>query len=414
MTRLKLSLCAIIMGLVLQGAAHAQHGTTTASVAVPDSLRVRPQTAATGMSWVNAPPPPSRHGPTEPYVALASACRTCIQARQQAARPQQTAWTTRQILGRDPRSVMPWLKAISGVDPIVIDTHHASLVVCVPKAKVTDLTQAEVERLRVVFPGFPPQCTALTAHQVAHVWAERLLQVEAALAALLDANGRGWAADPLRTDSIRTPLSAQLFLFSTDVAAAAFAGQGLPPDTWALGGGLFDHGPMATLTLSEDDTAAQRRRFDWSAALQLMRGLAGSEDSVLPPWLEVGLADVIQARDLRAFALEPSTFRPGQEPLVDATKAAFERVNAGKGASIAALSLMPIRAIGPLPRAEAASLVRYLIALDPAKFALFVDELASSLPRSSRTKALSLAVRDTWNVDLVTLEAGWREWVLSK
>lgn len=360
-------------------------------------------------------PFPKRKGKDGPIIAAPYLARSLVEEGKQIV-PGGRAGLTSQLMGKDLAAVRPWLTRISGQRPEIISTDRWTLVSMLAPDRVKSLHPVERARLGGFLPSFAPKAGKLTSTELAHLWATRLLNVEAAVADLL---GLGRDGRLPRRGSGYSPLPhprIELFLFSTESGHDAFSNHILAPKTWPLAGAVLESGPIAVIRLSDASEEQLLRRFTFSATLKLLERHRRMEGG-LPAWLKVGIAHYMEhrlTRMTRKTRDDAATLPPGDDAPRDREQTVRDLVASGKSGQIGALTATPERGLTQKIRLQSWSLVRYLLGLGQKKFTDFCARLMHTAPETDAQRALLDAVRGVYECDLPTLERAWKAWVLRR
>jgi hypothetical protein len=405
---------AVAAALLLVGVAFAQDHRAPAPdpQTVPAGLRVKKVEAFRDLGALRAPPAPARRG--EEVMWFGAACSHCLKQKTLVSRPGGPELPDR-VLGLPRDAAAAYVERLAGKPPILIATARTSLFVASDGGDAAGATEDELARLRVFFPKLAEKPTKLDAHQFAHLYAERLVALEAALVDLLDLGDDGRKKSKPGPYAVAEAERAELFLFGDPKAAAAFdgflGGEDGPP---GLSGAYFKQRPVAGLSVHGFSPNAARRRFAYAAASVRLRSLAVG-DGAAPPWLRIGAAHVLEHAadpegrgDDVADTLPPDPFRPDAKAPAD--RLAFVRafVDEGKAPHLDALSASEEAALTPKSRLAAWSLVRYLAGVDRARFAALYLRLVDGAPTPDRARSFADAVRLVYGIEVAALDNAWR------
>lgn len=387
---------------------------------VPPGLRLKGDVVEKDLGTMRAPPAAARRGEGGAVVWFAASCSRCLQEKSTA--PQESApKPAERILGLPRDAAAAYIERISGKAPTVISTRRTTLVVAADGGEVLGMTDDEIARLRVFFPQLSATATKLDAHQFAHLYAERLIATESALAELLDLGDDGLRRGKPGPYAAPTADRSEVLLFglakTADLFDAFIAGE--EPHR-ALDGTTFKGRPVVGLSVQGFGPEAARRRFAYAAASARLRALA-KDDGAAPAWLRFGVAHVLEhaagsgqrgADDAEADTLPPDPFQPTQKAPAD--RAAFVRgfVDEGKAPQFDALSATGESALTPKSRLAAWSICRFLSAVDRPRFAALYARLVDAAPTADRPKAFNDAVRIVYGAEAPVLENAWRVHVL--
>jgi hypothetical protein len=423
-SRVALLLGSLVLLSSANPAASAQHRAPTPDVAkVPEALRLKGDPAIEGdLGALRAPPAPARSTPDGPVMWLAATCRTCA-ASGATAKSAATPALDDRLLGMPRDAAEAWIERISGVRPEIVSTRRATLVYVAKSASNEKTSANEAARLRVFFPKLPAEPTALDAHGAAHLWAERLVALEADLAELLDLDdeGRLKARSGPYAD---TPFEkSEIFLFCDGATASVFEAFLLGDDKGARPEGIVFKGrPIAWATLDHPAPGVDRRRFAFAAASALLRGLMRT-DSALPPWLRVGVAHILEHRaaarsprfdDADSKTIPPDPFDSNVRPPNDRDALLRAMADEGRAPRLDALAASGADGLSVQVRVASFGLARYLAGVDRKKFAALVSTVASSTGTSDRGRAFAEAFKAVYGADEATLDNAWRAWAAGK
>ncbi len=359
-------------------------------------------------------PPPIRAEGGAVITASAVLCRRCVDEKLQA----QGCWTLparRTLLGQDPIVVVPWLTHLFGKAPIVLLTPRVTLVVCSDGGTVDELSPREAEILKAWFPKNASPARTLDGHQYAHLLAERLMAIEAQVGEILDLGPDGRAKPDSGPTSPFASDASELFVFSTKAAYEAFVSHTFEAGTWPTTAVMLDSGPTAALLIEDPKSVSDRRRFAFTATNLLVRALSRAGDG-LQAWLRIGLSHVIEQQVPGKVAApgDSQTLPPDMKSPPDWHVFTRELANSGKSGVLSALAASTERGLSLRSRLQAASVVRWLIESDPARFGAFMRRLMYEMPTTPAAKALLNASRAGLGKDTVTLESDWKQAILAK
>ncbi|HYC77372.1 MAG TPA: hypothetical protein VEI02_07070 [Planctomycetota bacterium] len=413
----------LVLALVLPGAAFAQHRQSPPDPSqVPDALRLKGDPASTAeLGGARAAPAPAR-GVDKSVTWFGACCRTCLDAR--AQNPAGPTPKPPPLAFGQPRDVAAaWLERLSGCKPHFFHLPATTLACALPESNAADLSAEEAARLRVWFPDLPATPQKLTAHQAAHVWADRLVALDAAIADLLDLDDEGRLKVKAGPYGPVAYERGEVVVFADPKAARAFDEYLFGPDVWSGAGGVFTDRPTTSLALGELSPAMRRRRFAFAAASTRLRAVSRMERGVAP-WMRVGLAHFFEHRaapsdaktDDAASGSLPPDFSLTTETKPPPDRALFvrETIHAGVAPRFDALALSTEEGLSTRSRLCAWGVTRFLIGLDRAKYAALWRRLAAAQPGAPREKAFAEAVKETYGVDVPTLDNAWRVWAVSK
>lgn len=372
---------------------------------VPAQLRLKGDPAATA-PWaaLAAPPAPFRDGDGRVRGA-AYLCRSCAAEGLQATGPE-TPQPAAQALGRTPSAAEAWAARMGAAAASTFALRGATLL-CATADGPAELTADEAARLRVWFPKLPASPKTLTAHQRAHVWAERAAAAAADAAATFDPDGA----------ATRPPSATQL-VFETEAAARAAAEFLGGKDAWPLAGGRFAGDVYGVAFVGRDGVGA-RRRFAFALALALARARV-AEGSAAAPWMPLGFAHWCERRvpgppgeDDVAGTLPPdATLGASGRPPAD--RRAFVRglVDVGETPRFDALCASTERGLTTRSRLAAESLTSFLLGIDARRYATLYRTLGSAAGEESRAAAFARVLSAVYGADAANFDEAWRLWAV--
>ena len=418
----------VLTALFCTAAIHAAAQTTEHRAAPPDAskvppgLRLKAEVADKDLGTMRAPPAAARRGEGGPVVWFGAHCPRCLQEK--LVEPQDGApKPAERLLGLPRDAAAAYIERISGKVPIVISTRRTTLVVAADGGDVPGMTDDEIARLRVFFPQLGATVSKLDAHQLAHLYAERLIATESALLELLDLGDYGFHRGKPGPYSEPSADRSELFLFGSTKTADLFDAfiRGEEPHR-TLDGTTFKGRPVVGLSVQGFGPEAARRRFAYAAAGSRLRALA-KNDGAAPAWIRIGVAHVLEhaagsgvrgADDAEADTLPPDPFQPTQKAPADRAAFVREFVDEGKAPHFDALSATVESALTPKSRLAAWSICRFLAAVDRPKFAALYAKLNHAAPTPDRPKAFSDAVRQTYGSEVSVLDNAWRAYILGR
>lgn len=156
--------------------------------AVPASLRLRGDPAARfELGLLTAPPAPAR---TATGVVWAGGrCSRCVaEGLQSNAAPLPA---DARVLGMPLDAANAWFERLGGTPPVVFWLRRTTLVCSISGPTQPKPTEDEWARLKVFFPNLSTTSARLEPHVAAHLWAERLVALEASITELLELSPAG-------------------------------------------------------------------------------------------------------------------------------------------------------------------------------------------------------------------------------
>lgn len=352
-----------------------------------------------------------RADPKGPVTSAPYVCLTCKEANQQVAAD--GAPPPAQLAGAQIGAVRPWLAGLEGEKPVILATPRWTLACVLKEDKVEGLRPEEIARLRAFFPALPEKPARLKAHEMAHLWTERMFAVEGAIAEMLDLT-EDWKLRPNAAGYRPLPYArSEIFVFAAKKDVETFANHLLEPRARPLHGSVREHGPLSAV-LADDADDHVRRRFVHGAALQVLRRHWRLGDG-LPGWIQVGIAHYLERIHVKIPAGRDDlaqTLPPGDESPKDWPQFVRDLVVADKAGQLAALTSQPERALSLRSRIQSWSLVKFLLGADPKRFSVLLNALLNTHPDTPAPQALQDAVKSAYACDLPTLERAWKVWVL--
>jgi hypothetical protein len=404
---LRLTLVALIAAGIAEVPAAAQSD--------PVSLELRGDPALQLDLGATRPVPlPRRATPDGPIVAAPFSCWQCI--RDGVQEVGHTKRMPRTLIGQSPTTAMSWFKVLDPAGPTVIWTERWTLVSFLAAGKEAERTPEEVVRLRAVFPKLSPRASQLDGHQRAHLWAGRLARLESAISDALDLDDHGC----LKAKGGATPLPHQgfeLHLFTVSATEAAIRTHLFPQQSATMIGRDLGSGPVATLLMDDAPPDALRRRFLHGASVQMLASLRRLPGGP-PPWMHMGLAHFFER--LSIFGASPSkkdlarTFPRGMEPPADWDQAMRDLVASGRAAEMGALSATTERGLMLENRLQGFSLVKFLMGVDPQRFAALVTRLYQLPPDADPSTAMDHTLQEVFGHGAGEVDKAWKAWVASR
>ncbi len=340
---------------------------------------------------------------------LGVVCRTCVEAGTTAMLPTQKTWADGLMLGADLTMIEPWLKRMAGVDPVILYTQRAAVACCLAPAKGDGMTQEDLDLLRDTFPRLKTIDDELDSHARAHLWLNRIRKLGDQFGALVDPQSKGWST--IDVEGGTREIRIEMFLFSRKEAHDAFVQRAFQPGTFPLSGALLPSGATGAVHLERGlSPQAWMRRVTFSTARQYARSWTRFRSTV-PPFIEVGLAHYFELRPGSAHFDEAGTFPPDLKPPEDIDQFVADFVTAGKAADLTPLSQTPESGLSARSRAQAESLVRFLVGLGREKFGVFLDGIRNARANRPVELAFRDALKAAYGEDSVAVRGAWESWV---
>jgi len=341
-------------------------------------------------------------------------CRDSLAAGQQV--PQKGLSLPSTLLCRPLSDITRYLDALSPEGHChILVTPHATLVSLLGKGPAASPTNEEWVRLQLFFPELKKGTRRLSGLQRSHLWTLRLLQNEAALADLLELHAKGRL---LPDQAGRRPIELprfEIYLIDRRDQHDSFRHHIFPRGTDPLVGALLDLGPLpmpaSLVWLGSGSALEKRRRLAFAATIPSIarhRRLKGG----IPPWLMLGLAHFMEQRLWHQRAgRDLAGILPGKGPFdADWKKTVRSLILEGKTANFATLNTLGLGDLNAPLRMQSESIVRFLLGLDPKRFAKLIRRF---LNRSLKSEALTLmrrAAKELYRTDLARLQRSWRLW----
>jgi hypothetical protein len=383
---------------------------------VPASLRLRGDPAASfELGLQTAPPAPART-PTG-VVWAGGRCGRCVSEKLQSnAAPLPT---DAKVLGMPLDAANAWFERISGAPPVVFWLRRTTLICAFSGSTQPKPTDDEWARLRIFFPSLATTSTRLEPHAAAHLWAERLIALDAALAELLELSPVGQARATTDIYS-STPFDrAEIVLFSEEKAHESFESfLGGDPVRSRADGRIFKGRPVVGVRVDGDDRNATARRFMFASTSTILRSLSRDERPS-GSWIRIGVAHLMEqlsapkptiggdaASGTMPADEHDARFRSPEDRML----AVLQLVDEGKAPRLAALAHTDEGGLSPRSRLVAASVVRFMAGLDRRRFAAFWKRGVLQAGGPDPSKDLSAATQAAFGCDVPTFENAWKVW----
>lgn len=327
----------IVLGIAAASASllPAQHHAGPAAGPVPEALKLKGDPAGElDLGALRQISVPRRGAPKDPVTHAGYRCLLC-EADGNQARPAPDAAPPEQLGGGSLASVRLWLDALHGEKPVILFTSRWTLVCVLSESGASGLRPEEIARLRIWFPTLVQKPTRLGSHEAAHLWAERLLNLENAIAEVLDLDDAYRLKPPAKGYRPIAHSRSEIFVFGSQKDMDTFAAHLFDDRTRPLVGAVLDGGPTGGLLAAEADEPA-RRRFLHGATLQLLRRHWRMGQG-LPDWIQVGLAHYFERRFLRPATVredEAGTLPSNQDSPKDWEQSVRDLAASGKAAQL--------------------------------------------------------------------------------